>query len=156
MGSEGFLRRWSRLKGGDDALAPPAEEPEAGVADVLDAPVVLPTLEDAASLTPESDYSAFVAPGVDQAVRRLALQKLFADPHFNRMDGLDIYISDYNRSEPLTASMLAALRQAQGFLQQTDIVAEEQGAGQGGDEDGRQVAGDSGSLPPQSPTEDNA
>lgn len=77
-----------------------------------------PTMEDAMHLTPDSDYSAFVAKDVDKAVRRLALKKLFADPHFNQPDGLDIHMADYNIAAPLPATMLAALRQARDFLQE--------------------------------------
>ena len=60
------------------------------------APVVaLLTLEDVARLTPESDYSAFTAPGVDERVRNQALRKLFlSDPHFQRSDGLDVAIDE--------------------------------------------------------------
>lgn len=159
MAGEGFLRRWSRLKGsagqeqsqpqagavaghGEDACraiagagirsgdCEAASTPAVGAAVPAAAstpasPAALsPTLEDAMRLTPESDYSAYVAQGVDKGVRRLALQKLFADPHFNQIDGLDIYMGDYNRAEPLPASMLAALRQAQGFLQEDRTSAE--------------------------------
>jgi hypothetical protein len=69
-----------------------------------------------ALLTPESDYAAFVAGGVDPAVRRLALKKLFADPNFAVMDGLDIYISDYTKASPLTDAMLASLKHAPNVL----------------------------------------
>ena len=55
----------------------------------------LPTLADVARLTPESDYSAFTAPGVDERVRNQALRKLFlSDPHFQRSDGLDVAIDE--------------------------------------------------------------
>ena len=61
----------------------------------------LPTLADVAALTRESDYSRFMATGVDGSVRNAALKKLFSDPHFNIMDGLDTYIDDYNKPDPL-------------------------------------------------------
>lgn len=76
----------------------------------------LPTLEDVAALTPESDYSPFVRRGVDQTVQRSALKKLFSDPHFNLMDGLDTYIDDYNKFEPIPPEMLALLNHAQDLL----------------------------------------
>lgn len=54
-----------------------------------------PTLDDVARLTPESDYSAYAAPGVDAAVRNEALRKLFhSDPHFGRSDGLDVAVDE--------------------------------------------------------------
>lgn len=58
-------------------------------------PPVLPTLEDVARLTPQSDYSVFTAPGVDARVRNEALRKLFhSDPHFASSDGLDVAIDE--------------------------------------------------------------
>src|SRR4030095_5024141 len=41
------------------------------------------------ALTFESDFGAFLEPAVDQAAQRAALKKLFSDPRFNVMDGLD-------------------------------------------------------------------
>ncbi len=131
MSDEGFLRRWSRLKSRGDAATrdgapagasmqfapdsevvdlapPPAEaEPQAPVA-----PLRQPTLDDAAALGPDSDFSAFVGRGVDKAVRRLAMKKLFSDPHFNVMDGLDVYIGDFNKPDPIPAAMMASLNHA--------------------------------------------
>jgi hypothetical protein len=71
-----------------------------------------PTLDDAALLTPSSDFRRFVAPGVDDGVKNAALKKLFADPHFNVMDGLDTYIDDYNKPDPLPASWLRQMTQS--------------------------------------------
>lgn len=76
----------------------------------------LPTMADAARLTPDADFSAFVGKGVDKSVQRLALKTLFADPHFNIIDGLDVYMSDYNKASPLTPVMLASLEHAQGLV----------------------------------------
>ena len=36
-------------------------------------------------------------PNVDESLKRQALRKLFADPRFNVMDGLDVYIDDYTQ-----------------------------------------------------------
>ncbi|WP_308633177.1 DUF3306 domain-containing protein [Massilia sp. R2A-15] len=134
MPNEGFLQRWSRLKShpetepgsGPADLTPSLEGPQeqmgSGPPDLtppLTAPVEpppLPTLADAASLTAESDYSAFVARGVDASVRRLAMKKLFADPHFNVIDGLDIYMSDYNVPDPVSPAMLASLAHARNIF----------------------------------------
>ncbi|RZA33353.1 MAG: DUF3306 domain-containing protein [Lysobacteraceae bacterium] len=127
MPDEGFLRRWARLKstGGDAA---PADAPRAPAAPALaPAPLSparseaaprapLPTVDDVAGLTPDADFSAFVAQGVDKSVQRLALKKLFADPHFHVMDGLDMYMSDYNKASPLSPAMLASLKHAPGVL----------------------------------------
>ena len=72
-----------------------------------------PTLDDVARLTRDSDYSRFVAPGVDPGVRNAALRKLFSDPQFNAMDGLDVYIDDYGKPSPIPASLLRRMVQAQ-------------------------------------------
>ncbi|OVZ61201.1 hypothetical protein CDO44_06030 [Pigmentiphaga sp. NML080357] len=69
-------------------------------------PTRVPTLEDLAALSPQSDFSSFMRPGVAQDVKLAALKKLFSDPHHNVMDGLDVYIDDYSSPEALPASML--------------------------------------------------
>ncbi|HTP95304.1 MAG TPA: DUF3306 domain-containing protein [Burkholderiales bacterium] len=111
---EDFLRRWSRLK--HEAATPPAVPAEAGqVAKPAGeaASVELPPLE---SLTPESDFSVFMQPQVDDNLRRSALKRLFQDPRFNQMDGLDIYVGDYTALDPIPDEMLAQLVQARNVL----------------------------------------
>lgn len=77
------------------------------------APPPLPTLADVAALTRDSDYKRFVVPGVDEGVKRAAMKKMFfSDPHFNVMDGLDIYIGDYNTPDPIPPSMLRQMWQS--------------------------------------------
>jgi hypothetical protein len=125
MPQEGFLRRWSRLKAHGAPEAPPpardpvpelpavaqtAPHPPVAPRPVAEPPPPVPTLEDVARLDASSDFSAFVSQGVDKAVQRLAMKKLFSDPHFNLMDGLDIYIDDYTRPDPMSAAMLASLQ----------------------------------------------
>jgi hypothetical protein len=132
MSEEGFLRRWARRKSevreGHAPLPEPVQVPqvpaavalaEAAPLPVPEAPPAepanertLPTMEDVATLDKDSDFSAFVARGVDQAVRRSALKKLFADPHFNVMDRLDVYIDDYTKPSPMSEAMLASLEHA--------------------------------------------
>jgi len=75
-------------------------------------------LADAEALTPTSDFKPFVARAVSPEVRNLAMKKLFADPHFNVMDGLDIYVGDYTQPDPLPAGMLhqMASAHAMGFF----------------------------------------
>ena len=73
----------------------------------------LPSLDDARALTPDSDFQPFMRPGVTADVRNVAMKKLFTDPHFNVMDGLDIYIGDYNTPDPLPAGMLQKMVGAQ-------------------------------------------
>jgi hypothetical protein len=72
----------------------------------------LPTLEDAQALTSQSDFTPFVAARWRPRCATLAMKKLFADPHFNVMDGLDIYIDDYTQPDPLPAGMLRKMASA--------------------------------------------
>lgn len=111
--SEGFLDRWSRLK--KDA-AQPAQEADLRAPVKIDAGEPPPELPPIEKLTLDSDFSGFFHPKVDEDMRRAALRKLFTDPHFNVMDGLDIYIDDYSKSEPIPAAMLASMKQAQRIL----------------------------------------
>lgn len=71
-----------------------------------------PTLDDVALLDRESSYSRFVARDVSPDVRNAAMKKLFSDPHYNVMDGLDIYIDDYGKPDPLPAGMLRQMVQS--------------------------------------------
>jgi hypothetical protein len=109
-GSEPFLSRWSRRKEEAREAPPPAKQQEA---DAKAPPPELPPIE---SLTPDSDYRPFFHPKVDEDVRRSALKKLFSDPRFNVMDGLDVYIDDYSKSEAIPPEMLAGMKTAQDIL----------------------------------------
>ena len=138
-GNDGnFFGRWSQRKvqardGASPASAPTkpaelarsaAEVPQAPVGKPLaatgaglqsEAPTQPPppTLEDVAKLTVDSDYSAFAARNIDSKIRNAAMRKLFAgDPHFNVMDGLDVYIDDYSVGVPIPKSMMRQMVQA--------------------------------------------
>jgi hypothetical protein len=51
-------------------------------------------------------------PGVDENVRRTALRKLLRDPRFNVMDGLDVYIDDYSKPDPIAPEIVRQLAHA--------------------------------------------
>ena len=124
-----FLSRWSRRKLASKATS--TAGPDRSTADVVPAaagtqlipdppvasqaqpPAPLPPVD---SLTPDSDFTPFMKSEVDPQLKRQALKALFQDPRFNVMDGLDVYIDDYSKSEPIPAAMLASLRQAQNIL----------------------------------------
>ena len=126
----GFLSRWAQRKAqvqsGVVTVAEPLEAParvalpavpdptgvEAVPAVEVPAAEPPPTLADVALLTRESDYSRFVAADVDEGVKRAAMKKLFTDPHYNIMDGLDIYIDDYGQPDPIPESMLRQMTQS--------------------------------------------
>lgn len=145
---DAFLSRWSRRKAEarrGDTPAPALEVPRETVPPAQVSPVVEsaslghpvepaqrteptrtppppPTLADVVALGHDSDYSRFVAPGVDGEVKQAAMKKLFADPRFNVMDGLDVYIDDYSKFEPLPSSVLSQLAQSAflGLIEETE------------------------------------
>ena len=71
-------------------------------------PVETPPVE---SLTPESDFTPFMNPKVDRGLRNQALKTLFSDPRYNIMDGLDVYIDDYSKPDPLPEGWLEKMTQ---------------------------------------------
>lgn len=117
---EPFLARWSRRKRqAREGIEEEAEEPmEAGSAQAGPGPAepapaepaALPELPDIESLGEESDYSAFMASGVDESLRRKALRKLFSSPKFNVLDGMDDYCEDFTRWAPLGDVVTADMR----------------------------------------------
>lgn len=109
---EAFLSRWSRLKRADAAKpAVPAAAPEAAAAE--DEPPPLPPVE---SLTPESDFTAFMHAKVPDVLRRAALKKLFADPMFGGIDPNEAYSGDWTGGGELPEEMLKTLHQAKRVL----------------------------------------
>ena len=103
----------------------------------------LPTLEDAQALTNESDFTRFTRPDVAPEVRTAAFKKLFADPHFNVMDGLDVYIDDYGKPDPIPPEMLRNLASAK-FLKLFDDEEEEKDAAAAPEGPPREVADETG------------
>ena len=151
MSDEGFLQRWSRRKTQGESAPPeeprapkveapqavpatpskpletrPAEgaSPDAAAQHAEAAP---PTLEDTEALTPESDFKPFMARDVAPEVRNAAMKKLFADPHFNVMDRMDVYIDDYSNPAPLPAATLRKMASAV-FLKLVDDEEEQKKA----------------------------
>ncbi len=131
--SRGFLGRWARRKNdallGKPLVEPVVQQPAPAVApltsqDVVaasaparatlkdDEPLPALTLDDVKLLTKDSDFKPFMARSVGPDVRNAAMKKLFSDPHFNVMDGLDIYIDDYSISDPIPESMLRQMASA--------------------------------------------
>jgi hypothetical protein len=141
-----FLSRWSRRKvqvrEGRPVQAEPAPvqvepapariEPTSVLAAPMEATepkAPAPTLDDVAALTKDSDFTRFVAPDTDPAVKNAALKKLFAsDPHFNTMDGLDVYIDDYNRFEPIPRNLMRQLVNARAMGLLDDELPEQPAA----------------------------
>ena len=125
-----FFKRWSDLKQ-SQAKPTPAETSSQVQIEAQDTPSpvgvvnpdheaenasplqsVGPTLDDVAKLTKDSDFSTYVSADVGDDVHHAAMKKLFSDPHYNVMDGLDIYIDDYSKEDPLPAGMLEKMVQS--------------------------------------------
>jgi hypothetical protein len=102
--SEDFLRRWARVKRESRAAKPALTDEKAPQLPALD------------SLTFESDFKDFMHSKVEESVKRAALKKLFSDPRFNVMDGLDTYIDDYTKADPISDELLAQLEHARSAL----------------------------------------
>jgi hypothetical protein len=122
-----FLSRWSRRKHEArrqelvEAKAPPAatppvppkSPPESAAAPVPTEPAEPAPLPAIESLTPESDFTPFMRPDVEPGLRQQALKTLFQDARYNVMDGLDVYIDDYTKADPLP----------EGWLEKMEAVA---------------------------------
>ncbi|MGE4243542.1 DUF3306 domain-containing protein [Ramlibacter sp.] len=141
MSEEGFFSRWSKRKEAvregrqvvpePEGVARDAPSPQPSPAggsggDLASSPQreeapPLPTLEEAQALTADADFTRFAARDVPPDVKNAAMKKLFSDPRFNVMDGLDTYIDDYSKPDPIPESMLRKLASAQ-FL---DLFDEE-------------------------------
>lgn len=103
-GKEHFLARWSRLK---RAVAPlPPALPPVPSAAVAPPQAALPSLD---SLDFSSEFSGFLQPQVEESLKRAALKKLFHSGPFNEMDGLDVYVEDFNTFDPIPEEMLRQL-----------------------------------------------
>jgi hypothetical protein len=137
--ADGFLGRWSQRKQalkqgrpvGEPIVAAPqsvdpqvSHLPQVGVAPLSEAapdgpqPAAIqatpptPTLADVNALNADSSFAPFVSREVPPEVRNAAMKKLFTDPRYNLMDGLDIYIDDYSKPDPMPAAMLRQLASA--------------------------------------------
>jgi Protein of unknown function (DUF3306) len=118
-----MLSRWSRLKSAANKLEVPGSKLPEPPAPIIAEEVIEPAsgnvndsqeaikaeLPKIADLTPDSDFTPFMQSGVDAVDRNAALKKLFTDPHYNQMDGLDIYIDDYGKADPIPDAMLKRL-----------------------------------------------
>src|ERR1700740_655878 len=113
------LTRWSRHKleasaearapqSGAPRIAPRPSNPMASTSPTASAPpsAHAPELPSIDALDFPSDFTAFLRPEVDESLKRAALKQLFRDPRFNVMDGLDIYIDDYTKADPIAPDVL--------------------------------------------------
>ncbi len=176
--AEGFLGRWSQRKQAaraGQALQEPQSKPliqqATGQAPESTAVPGLPqevsppqppalTLADAQVLTPDSNFAPFVAREVAPEVRNAAMKKLFADPHYNQMDRMDVYIDDYSQADPLPESMLRQMVSAK-FLKLFEDEAESADKGMtnaGASDDAKRATSDfvAQSAPPAQASAENS
>ena len=113
------LSRWSRLKHEQRKLEQEKQaqaEKEKPLPESAKASEVAPPLPPVEGLTPQSDFSVFMHPKVQDSLRRVALKKLFDDPHFNVPDLNEAYSGDWTVGEPISAEMLKQLNQTRTLL----------------------------------------
>lgn len=130
---EPFFKRWARRKAearapGEAAPPPVATKPEVPAeqeAAAASEPVELPPLE---SLGEDSDYSAFLAPGVDPALRRQALRQLFRAPKYQVIDSLDPFRADFSNYTGLGDIVTADMRYHAERLLKKELEAADQDA----------------------------
>jgi hypothetical protein len=99
----------ARSDGGAPAVAAPATRAPGAESRIARSAQPLPPIE---SLSIDSDFSPFMQPGVDEELKRSALRKLLRNPRFNVMDGLDVYIDDYSKPDPIDPAIVRTLMQA--------------------------------------------
>ena len=121
----GFLSRWSRRKAegrqgvaldeaSEKSLVPSKplidsvdqDRDQIAALDSATQQKPAPSMADVQSLTKDSDFTQFMASEVAPEVKNAAMKKLFADPHFNVMDRMDVYIDDYGQPDPIPQAML--------------------------------------------------
>jgi len=114
---EPFLSRWSRRKLDAKEAAPGPAAASGPPAPAVSPGAVKPELPPVETLRGlASEYKDFLRPEVDEKLRQAALRKLFHDPHFNVMDGLDTYIDDYSKPDPIPDAMMRTLAHAKNLL----------------------------------------
>ena len=125
---EGVLKRWHRRKTAarEEPAIEAQEAPEdlpvatdAEQAPAEEAPP--PDLPDIDTLDADSDFSVFMAEGVPEDIRRLALRKLWRlDPVLANVDGLVDYGEDFTDSAMVVQGMKTAYRLSKGWLDDED------------------------------------
>jgi uncharacterized protein DUF3306 len=119
---EAFLERWSRRKLDKAEGKPsPPQQAEAQPPAQAKPAAPLPAVE---TLSPDSDFTPFMASDVAPETRRAALKKLFADAHFNVPDPFEAYSEDYTGGETIPLEMLKRINQATKLLMEEPKTAQ--------------------------------
>ncbi len=90
-----------------------------------EAPV--PTEADLQGIEQGGDVKAFLSDKVSTELKNKAFKALFSRPEYNVMDGLDIYIEDYNTFVPLSQEQIGKMTFSKQLLSRPDLekLAEE-------------------------------
>lgn len=81
----------------------------------------LPTEADLPAVKQGGDIKAFMVDKVSTELKNKAFKALFSRPEFNVMDGLDIYIDDYNKFTPLSQEDIGKMTLSKQLLSRPDL-----------------------------------
>jgi Protein of unknown function (DUF3306) len=140
------LSRWSRLKraAADERAAAPVVSADAAITSVtpenggdplsrnsgqaaISANGQYAELPPLSAISLAEDFTPFMQAKVPQALKQQALKALFKEPHFNVMDGLDIYIDDYTVFEPIAPEVMATLSSWKSIMNPPQQIVTPQG-----------------------------
>lgn len=83
--------------------------------------VPVPTEADLQSVEQGGDVKAFLSDKVSADLKNKAFKALFSRPEYNVMDGLDIYIDDYNTFVPLSQEQIGKMTFSKQLLSRPDL-----------------------------------
>lgn len=87
----------------------------------------LPTEDDLVAVKEGGDIKAFMVNKVSTELKNKAFKALFSRPEFNVMDGLDIYIDDYNKFTPLSKEDIGKMTLSKQLLSRPDLEIPKKG-----------------------------
>lgn len=131
--SDNFLSRWSKRKLevreqeklADTTPVKPESTMPAALANetlAIEQPELpLPTEADLLAVEQGGDIKAFMVDKVSKELKNKAFKALFSRPEFNVMDGLDIYIDDYNKFTPLSQEDIGKMTLSKQLLSRPDL-----------------------------------
>ena len=108
-GQSGVVAKTTQVDDVDAAKATPQPE------------LPLPTESDLQAVEQGGDIRAFMVDKVSRELKNKAFKALFSRPEFNVMDGLDIYIDDYNKFTPLSQEDIAKMTFSKQLLSRPDL-----------------------------------
>jgi hypothetical protein len=111
---ESFVSRWSRRKqeaGPDIEHANQASDPLEQKPTATAPPALTDAdMPDPDTLQADSDFAAFMSPGVSEQLRAMALRRLFHLPGLHTPDGLDDYDDDFTQLASLGDTLTHDMR----------------------------------------------